>query len=206
MKNKIILGIGSNGKQAGKSTFAQKLIDNNRDKTCQILNFANPLKGMIYSLLKFMGVNNIGEHLYGDKKEDTLPVLGVSTRYLMQTLGTEWGRKQIQDDMWISLFDFAIDHWNVDVIINDSVRFVNEVKYFNQLENGLLIKVKRPSIENNDGHESEKEIVNELYDVVIYNDSTIEDLEVVAKRDFLDDPEFYQTKGKEYHRIWCSEI
>ena len=55
------------------------------------------------------------------------------------------------------------------------MRFQNEIDMIHQL-GGIVIKLTRPSINNTDAHESEKNIDNLKGDFNIINDGTLEEL------------------------------
>lgn len=98
----------------------------------------------------------------------------ITPRYLMQTIGTEWGRRLIHPDIWVNT-TFNSYHRRCNWIITD-VRFYNEVKAIRDRE-GLLFKVINPKIESNDSHASENGLngFNE-YDEIIVNDGSLQDL------------------------------
>lgn len=93
----------------------------------------------------------------------------ISPRQAYQKFGTEYGRKQIDEKIWL---DMAPS----DCIISD-VRFENEATHVR--ENGALIHLirdNRNSIYNTE-HESEKGVSRVDSDYVIYNNSSLQDLE-----------------------------
>lgn len=184
MNNTFVMGISSNGKQSGKSTFAKFYKKYHSDENwCEIVNFATPLKNMLETALQYAGIEETNPYLYGNKKEEILPVFNKSGRFLMQKLGTEWGRYQVDKDLWINLFNNYIYELNSEgIFINDSVRFKNEVEYINGLKNSLSIKIVRG--ECKEDHPSELNIDNSLFDIVIHNDGTLEQLEKAASISF----------------------
>lgn len=129
----------------------------------------------------------------------------LTCRYILQTLGTEWGRKHIRPDIWVQVGlnacnkllrgGYNYTHCNglapdpeakarPLAIISDG-RFANEILGVRQT-GGLAIKLSR-----NDsgsaaeqagiaGHQSESElddIPNHFYNAVVYNNSTVDNLE-----------------------------
>src|SRR5690606_32540033 len=89
MKPRIIGLAGPAG--SGKSTVAAIL--RSRHAYCE-LPFAKRIKDALANLLEIAPFE-LERH-----KEEPLPWLGVSPRYMMQTLGTEWGRTMIHPDIW----------------------------------------------------------------------------------------------------------
>ena len=110
-------------KGAGKDTAAEVLLSVGYEN----VKFAGALKDMIRSLLAYQGVEEevIERMVEGDLKEVPTPYLaGRTPRYAMQTLGTEWGRDQIADDLWVGT---AIRRaGNFDKVVITDVRFPNE--------------------------------------------------------------------------------
>ncbi len=59
-------------------------------------SFAAPTKRALMAMFSLSMA-----HVGGDLKEVDVDWLGKSPRQLLQTLGTEWGRNQIGDDIWV---------------------------------------------------------------------------------------------------------
>lgn len=92
----------------------------------------------------------------------------ISIRKALQLLGTEWGRG-LKDTIWLEL---APDN----SIITD-IRFDNEAQFF--IDKGYyVIEVvrKQQEIIKENSHASEKGVLPNLIDIIIYNDSTLRDL------------------------------
>jgi hypothetical protein len=50
------------------------------------------------------------EHFFDRQlKETPLPVIGKSPREIMQTLGTEWGRRLVNPDLWVCLAEREVE-------------------------------------------------------------------------------------------------
>lgn len=157
--------IGITGlKRSGKSTLAAILGD-----THIRLSFARPLKLMLAA----MGVT--AAEL--EDKETVLPRFGRSPRYLLQTLGTEWGRKIVDQNVWLNIAKASAEKY-LSVgqrVCFDDVRFDNEADLIHQL-GGEVWHIKRGPQEETDGHVSEKGIAAHFVHQVIYNSATVEDL------------------------------
>lgn len=139
--------------RAGKDTLCSYMLDN-LDGIWLRSSFADPLKEM----LRAIGV---------DCSDDTKAVVsddyGVTPRHMMQTLGTEWGRQTIDNDIWVKAF--ARLNAGKCVIVPD-VRFENEAELVR--EHGVLIHlVGRGGIEGD--HVSENAIEFKPGDIVIDN-------------------------------------
>lgn len=111
--------------------------------------------------------------LDGDLKEEPSCYFnGRTPRHAMQTLGTEWGRVSIAQDLWT-------DTWvrravNVPHVVVDDCRFPSEAQVVQNLR-GAIIRVNRPATDHYtiDNHPSETEINNIQHKYLIENDSTI---------------------------------
>lgn len=167
MKPKLIALTGF--AKAGKSTVANILTTNHN---FVVLKFAAPLKDM----LRAFGLSE--DEIEGDLKH--LPcakLCGRTPRYAMQTLGTEWGRRLIGEDLWVEAFrrqcqELLNEGFNV---VCDDLRFLNEHKVIQDL-GGTTVRVLRleGEIGCESAHESETQQLQIPIDLYIKNDSTIE--------------------------------
>jgi len=151
-------------KRSGKSEVAKVLGWNGF--TC--VKFAQPLKDMLLSL---PGVTNA--HVEGDLKEKPSDIFnGKTVRHVMQTLGTEWGRTCIDENIWLSLWKSKIER--LRRVVTDDCRFLNEAKAVKDL-GGEIWEMRREGLKY-EGHSSETEMAKIEPDVVIHNNGTIYDL------------------------------
>jgi ABC-type oligopeptide transport system ATPase subunit len=135
--------IGLVGKaQSGKSTVANYLVEKYNFKK---VAFADPLKEM---LLRAGMCSR--EELY-DKKTD-------QSRWLMQKIGTDIFRKQVDWNFWTKIMKKRLCYFrNFDIVIDD-IRFHNEADLIREL-NGIVIKIEREdhmADSKADLHDSEK--------------------------------------------------
>lgn len=117
------------------------------------------------------------EHFNGDLKEAIVPWIGKSPRYMMQTIGTEWGRKMINEDIWLLIVQRKIleAQANGEHTIITDVRFENEAKLIRDL-GGQVWHVIRADAPVVNAHASEAGVMIRDEDIVIYNNGTVEDL------------------------------
>jgi hypothetical protein len=109
-------------------------------------------------------------------KEAVDDLFGVSPRYAMQTLGTEWGRETINEDLWLLAMRRRIgqlgDH--VRLVVIPDVRFENEVDLIHSFR-GVVMWVDRPDARPVNEHASEA-LRPEAADGIIYNHGTLDEL------------------------------
>jgi len=164
----MIIGIcGAAG--AGKDTAALRL----RDHGFFRVAFADPIYGMIAAMTG-MTVEELSDR---DRKEQEIPWLGKSPRQLLQSLGTEWGRQHVSEDVWVRIALRTARIARLSVI--PDVRFDNEAKAV-RAAGGSVWRVVRPGVSCLDAssarHSSERGISPELIDELILNDGSLESL------------------------------
>lgn len=118
----MIIGItGPAG--SGKSTMANYLVMRHEFTR---LSLADPIKQMVYYMLQSRGCEDPDRWVYGDLKEIHCDYLcGKTPRHAMQTLGTEWGRECIGQNLWTQIMLHRIEKTHGNVVIDD-VRFEDE--------------------------------------------------------------------------------
>ncbi len=169
--------IGLAGKaRTGKDTAANLLI---RERGYSQVSFAKPLKEM---LAVGFGLNDA--QLNGDEKETVLPWLGKSPRQLQQTLGTEWGRELVDQNVWSMLAKRAIDRLRDQgckgVVISD-LRFENEAASIREWC-GAVIHIQRDITGTHFEHVSEAGIEMRSGDFTIQNTGSVSDYETAVLR------------------------
>jgi hypothetical protein len=163
--------IGITGYQgSGKSTIASLLVERfgfRRER------FAGPLKDM----LRAIGLED--GHLDGPLKEVPCALLaGRTPRYVMQRLGSEFGREMIAPDWWTLLWRYRVGPH--PLVVADDVRFPNEVEIIRG-HGGVVWRVSRPG-HDSDGHVSESHISSIQVDAEFVNDGSIDDLVAAVER------------------------
>lgn len=171
--------IGFMGKKgSGKDTSADYLVKKYGYKK---ISFATPLKDAIQILFGFSD-----EQLYGDKKETIDDRWGTSPRKVMQYLGTDIFRNDInkimpniKNNFWTNIMEInykneLLKNKNAKFVIAD-VRFKNEVDVIHKL-GGKIIKIDR-NTKHNDNHISENMMdkIND-FDHIIDNTSSLNNL------------------------------
>lgn len=167
--------IGTLGKKGhGKDTVADYIVKKYGYEKCA---FADPIKEISKILFSFTD-----EQLHSDLKETIDDDWGTSPRIVMQYIGTDIFRKDIQKILpnigghfWVKSMEKRLKNTTTNTIISD-VRFQNEADCVKQL-NGIVFKIERPSKDNSDKHISEIGIDSiKDYDFHIINDGSLKEL------------------------------
>lgn len=168
MNEFLVIGM-TGAARSGKDTVADYLCT---EYDYGRIAFADPIKAMVCSLLK------ITPESLEANKDSPIPGLGTPRR-MLQTLGTEWGRELIDDEIWIKLarteiFRMRNDRRYSGVIITD-VRFQNEAEMIHELD-GVLWRTDRMDCPAVEDHLSEKGIDPAYLEYIIPNNGTLEEL------------------------------
>ena len=180
---KLLIGLtGRTGSNeiagCGKDTVAEML---HKDIGLPICGFADP----IYDMVKAgFGIDGKSKE-WQDRKVKSTPIdwlsneKPISLRYLLETLGTEWGRNLIRQDVWTCIAEKRFYESEAGMIVRD-VRFKNELDWLDRL-GGTLIHILRPNHFNpeaNPDHPSNKPLDIRPQDKIIMNDSGLDVLKV----------------------------
>lgn len=132
--SRLLVGlIGQAG--SGKSALARHLVTRHGFVR---MRFAENLKTMLR-----IGLGLTEEQIDGDAKMVPLADYGGRTpRELMQTLGTEWGRRLVHPDVWVIAWRRSLPA--TGLVCVDDVRFPNEAAAI-RAEGGLLWRITRPA-------------------------------------------------------------
>lgn len=155
--------------RSGKDTVAELLCLNYGYKR---VSFADPMRQALYVLSpKLDNIVRLSE--YVDDYGWDVAKQNQEVRRLLQVFGTEVGRKMFGLDFWI---DIALKDLSGDtqVVISD-VRFPNEADAIAKL-GGSVWRINRKNHSAVNGHASEHAMDNYMFNHVIYNDETLDDL------------------------------
>lgn len=170
---------------SGKDTVARFLCDT--QGFVQIA-FADPIRDGLKAMF------DLTDYQLADstQKEKAILLIGKSPRELMQTLGTEWGRKLVNPDLWVHLawaritrLRLASPNLHIAGVVISDVRLENEAQFVR--ERGRLWHIRRPAgystlTTKTAMHSSEQGVAFQVGDSVLNNDGSIEDLhETVAQ-------------------------
>lgn len=142
------------------------------------VKLATPLYEMV-SAMTGMPVEHLMDRCM---KEQPIPGIGKSPRQLLQSIGTDWGRAFVGDDVWIKSLDArtrGLRYNGLSIVITD-IRFDNEAQWVRE-QGGAVWEVVRPHHDTGCvgeavHHASEAGIDPLLVDRVIANDGTLSDL------------------------------
>lgn len=161
--------------QQGKTTAARYLQHFGYAKFA----FADPLYAMLRSMLLTAGYERSEIDFYlSEGKENVIPEIGTSCRHLTRTLGTEWGRCIIDQNLWVKVARKRILKEQGDTfrrpICFDDLRFPNELELLKK-HGFTLIRVVRET-DRNDSHESDLALRDyDAWDHVVENNGTPEE-------------------------------
>lgn len=160
----MIVGI-SGYAGSGKSTLARHLAETHGFTR---LSFATPIRQALIAM-------GVPESFLTDHKGAEIPRLGHTGRYLMQTLGTEWGRDTVNKNIWLYRMDDIINSlWGRDIVIDD-VRFDSEADYIRR-KNGFILNIVRGNTQLDPydaDHSSEAGVQSDLVNYKLENSGSV---------------------------------
>ena len=177
--NKLI-GLYSPAPQSGKSLAANVLARTSH----RMMSFAEPIKRMGVEFFVSLGYKkDEAVALVWAHKEKVVPEINATPRHVLQTLGTQWGRDYINQNIWLDCMRYRIKKEESYGVVIDDVRFLNEAEMIKEM-GGEVWKIIRPSVANKETHVSEGGLDDwDGFDRVIENTGTIQEFR--AKLDAL---------------------
>ena len=133
-------------------------------------SFAEPLKEMLAELLQvpFEMLDGKTEKSR-EWREKPLRKLGKSPRELLLTLGTEWGRDMVHEDLWVIMAGQRFDRLETGAYFTD-VRFPNEAEWI-KARGGVVIELRKLDAADFStaavGHASEAGVPHYCVDAVV---------------------------------------
>lgn len=126
--------------------------------TSEVMSFADPLKAMARVLLNPVSLT------HENKENPEFGLCGKSPRQMLQSLGTEWGRNMVGENIWCEAMVRRIKMSPADFILIDDLRFLNEAHALKKLD-AVIIRLAREGIEYTGEHESEIPLPADLIDL-----------------------------------------
>lgn len=168
---KILIGIAGKA-GSGKDTVGDILSNG------EVYKFADPIKDIVCGLLDIHR-NKLEDR---DFKETIHPLFNKSPRELMQVIGTDLLRDQLDKGIWVKNMDCKYENSKGSLFVITDLRFKNEYDWIKE-KGGIVIKVERP--DNNlkqTNHISENDLDRDLeWDYVIENTGSLKELYVKSK-------------------------
>jgi len=103
------------------------------------LPLAAPLKNMLKAGFGLTDKDMSDAH----KEKADWRFCGHSPRYALQTLGTEWGREFLGENLWLNAWQATREAIGARYVVIDDVRFYNEMQMVHDL-GGVLLEITRP--------------------------------------------------------------
>lgn len=167
-----IFGI-SGEKFSGKDTVANAIVARYaRDgRKAKLVRFAEPLKQSLCTLFGWDRAQ-LESHEF---KETPEPITGKTPRYIMQIMGTEFGRELLHDELWIRLAAVEVERClqNDIVPILSDVRFENEASMVRAMGGTIVHVINPTNVVRTDVHASENGVSQEPGDCRFINDKNM---------------------------------
>ena len=172
----LLIGIYAPSPGSGKDTVRRILEE---DFDYHPRKFAYFIKAMAAELLRLCGYSEwrIDNVIEGAEKERKLEPFGRSMRWILQSLGDEWGRQCIHPDIWVKLTLLSIQQSMITNcrLVFDDMRYPNEYQMVKDA-GGEVWRVTRPDVEYSGDHRSEGSLDKFKFDKELYNDGSLQDL------------------------------
>ena len=157
-------------KRAGKDTLARMISDR---WNYGVVAFADPLYAAIRAMFPHI------PEVCWDDRNTPVSYLGRSVNQLLQTLGTEWGRNMVAEDVWVKAASVAAGQMRarhpLKGIVFSDVRYENEAEFI-IANGGKIICIESGRGVKINEHSSEQGIPDKYIHARIKNDSTVEAL------------------------------
>ncbi len=185
VRTAALVGLYSDTPGSGKTAFAKAL---ELDGYVRV-PFAGTLKSMAAVMLQAVGYDDqLVSELLTVRKEVPLDALGgITTRRILQTLGTEWGRQLILPELWLRCWQGQVDRLLAagQKVVADDVRFTNEAEAV-VAAGGVMLRINRPQQhccgdELTLAHASEGALAGWGFDAEVMNSASLEKLKEQAR-------------------------
>jgi hypothetical protein len=163
--------------RSGKSTVSSMLTEQLFGMT---VSFAAPFYDFIVQIASpFVpgGEQEVRAWLSDERKDcATIPELGVTLRYLLQSIGTHWGRRHVHDELWTKIAEKkAVRALKSYSVIFDDMRFPDEFAMIKR-HGGMVIRIVRDHPKYHVASVGEGLLERCRFDFTILNNGTLRDL------------------------------
>lgn len=169
---------------SGKSTAACSLLTGNLPHTFLLRSFADPIRDSIVLLLmaQFKAhspqatFDEVLDHLLGEKKDEILPGMHITTRQILRDIGDLW--RQYDPNVFINYIEASYQEahkqYSNACLLVDDVRYPDEAKWIKS-KGGTIYRLQRDPRECRkvSGHSSEVNLPDGYVDAEIDNDSDV---------------------------------
>ena len=174
-----LIGIYSPAPQSGKTSVATFL----ERYGYQRVSFATPVKAMAITMLEHLGYSTMrATQLVYEEKSTLIPEIRTTSRHILQTLGTEFGRECIHPELWTICWTAqACQLLAADTpVIADDVRFLEEAHAIKSL-GGEMWHLSRDGYVRTTTHASEGGLDDYLsFDFRILNNGSLHSLQLAV--------------------------
>lgn len=136
-----VIALYSPSPGCGKTTVAEMLV---RDYGYTRISYAAVLKDMTRVLLSGLGLSPEAiEEYMNTRKEEPLPHIHCSVRYLTRYLGTEYGREIVHDKLWLLCLQSTMQRLGLNTaedcrLVIEDLRFPNEYEHLRSVRAYLM--------------------------------------------------------------------
>jgi hypothetical protein len=164
-----IIGLAGRAR-CGKDTVATMM---QKEMKGIIISFADPLRE---ATAKMFGLPE--ERFHGDHPEREVPdnYWGISPREMLQKVGTECARNVFGQDFWLKRMELELSTLQCNTLFIPAIRFENEAAWVRN-RGGHVIHIYRDLGPKVNPHISEAGVEIGVYDYIINNNSSVENLE-----------------------------
>lgn len=183
---KLIVGINGLA-QHGKDTTAVFLQNYLKvcGYSCDLISFAKPIK----DIAKYVfDMTEDDVNTSAGKKRVMPTAYGLTSRQILQKLGTEAFRDVFSYDIWTDFFARSAEKSEADVIAIPDMRFDNEIDFVKGLPtthgwSHATVKIFNPNVSAQaPAHLSEKPQPDDKFDAIILNDRGLGDLQCAVEQ------------------------
>lgn len=192
-EKKQIIALYSSCPRCGKTMLSEMIGEMIFKNVCQRLSFAAPMRAMVRALFKSAGMDM--DKVYEKGKNAELPLYKTSIRHIMQTLGTEWGRRCINENLWCDIAEENINASPIPVVVDD-LRFQNEYEMLRR-HGAFIVQIVRPGYTKESEHQSNGALDHCNFDARLINDGSPQELfqQFVKAYEFWNRTGFYDGYG-----------
>lgn len=175
MNQKTVI-ILSGFKQSGKDTVAALIKEQFPSMAFRTIAFADPIK---WAAMNILGLRDVAGWDTAKTQDIVISGQSVNGRHVVREIGMlmrSYDEKQFTEYVGRHVFADAETNWIVtDMRFDNELQWLRSVKFLYPYVNFVAINVQREGT-GSDGHVSETGFPDDVFDVIIENDGTLEQL------------------------------